>query len=245
MTHSKHMRLAIVVCLAILTTSGCSDPRETVIPPNVDNWESDAQLKSAIEKLTDEEKKLVVAYVVRAKMGEVFGGDGIKEGLTIAEAISIQKQWQIEKQEEEKRRELLAAELEEKLLAALREMNQALTVTLLSLEYREKNYEANIYSDYFAIRIGFKNNTANDIAGAKGVVVLSDIFGDTIKRIRLSNDDGIKANSNSIWMGTMDYNQFQAVDNKLKTTDFDKLKFDWEPEVYIFSDGTRLTMPES
>jgi len=222
----------------------CSDPKKVEIPNDIEAWESDKDFKAAVEKLNDEEKELFVAYTIRMKFGEAFGGEGIKKGLTIGEAIKLQQEWEKEQAKEDARRKQLAAELQKTELEILKQMNEALTVTLLSLKFKKANPGARIYSDYFSIKIGFRNNADKDILGAKGVVVLKDIFGDTIKRIGLSNDDGVKANSSKTWSGTLDYNRFRDEDNKLRTTEFSKIKFEWEPDVYIFTDGSKLEMPK-
>ena len=40
------------------------------------------------------------------------------------------------------------------------------------------------------------------------------------------------------------YNEFMDRDTKLRFTDFDRMKFIWEPEVILFADGTELIVPE-
>jgi hypothetical protein len=73
-------------------------------------------------------------------------------------------------------------------------MNSALTVTLLNLEFRDASEAPNRYSDVFTLKIGFRNNTDKNLAGAKGVIVFKDIFDDVLKKVRLSYDDGINPN---------------------------------------------------
>lgn len=233
------------LCLILLTLSliSCNDYKETVIPPEIESWETDNKFKKSVKKLNEEDKKLFVAYTMRAELGEVFGGKGIGKGLTIGQAIDIQKEWGEEQELEKQKQQLLAEELQKKQLSALKEMNSALTVSLISLKFNKSDWNSGTYSDYFSIEIAFKNNTDKNIMGAKGVVVLKDVFGDAIKNVRLSNDKDIKSNSTNSWYGTLDYNQFMAEDNKLRTTEFNKLKFEWIPDIYLFDDGSKLQMP--
>lgn len=228
----------------MMCMNGCSsDPKETAIPKKIDNWEKDEKLKTAVEKLTQEEQELFAAYAIRVAMSEAFGGEGVASKTTIGEAIAAERAWQKEQAREEAKRKELARKLEEARLAALKELNNALTVSVLSLKFRDSDYNSGRYSEDFVINIGFENHSTKDLIGVKGVVVFKDIFGDVIKRVGLSNDDDIGAGKTHKWVGTLDYNQFMDKDNKLRTTPFEKLKIEWEPEVYLFSDGSELRMP--
>ena len=236
--------LVILVVSLLIVFPGCgSDPKKTEVPQSIEEWDRDAKLKTAVDKLTEEEKQLFLAYTMRMAMGEAFGGKGTPSGITIGEAIEQQRVWQQKQDQEEARRKELAAKLEKERLETLSKLNDALTVSVLSLTFRNSDFNSSRYSDDFVIKIGFENHTDKDLVGVKGVVIFKDIFGDVIKKVGLSNDDDIKAHKTHTWVGTLDYNQFMDPDNKLRTTSFDKLKIEWEPEVYIFSDGSQMRMP--
>jgi len=233
-----------MVALFLTMSLGCgSDPKKTEVPQSIDDWQQDAKLKAAVEKLTDEEQKLFAAYALRVAISEAFGQKGVAGSITIGEAIDRERAWQLEQEREEARRKILAAKLEKERLEALSKLNDALTVSVMSLRFRDSDFNAGRYSDDFVIKIGFENHTDKDLVGVKGVVILKDIFGDIIKKVGLSNDDDIKAHKTHVWVGTLDYNQFMDQDNKLRTTPFDKLKIEWEPEVYIYADGSQMRMP--
>lgn len=235
----------IIVVIFACTITACTDPKDTILPLDISTWESNENLKESVQKLTDEEKKLLAGYTVRAGLSSAFGEVGIKEGTTIRQAINVQSEWVHEQQVQEAKREALAAELQMKQLEKLKKMNDYLTVSFNSLGFQPSNVQAGQYQDYFTIELGFKNNTNKDISGAKGVVVLKDMFGEVIKEITLSNDDGIPANQTTTVSGTIDYNQFIDQDKKLKSTKFEKLQFEWVPEVYIFEGGDKVVMPQS
>jgi len=233
----------IVIALAC-TITACTDPKDTVLPSDVSTWESNESLKESVQKLTDEEKQLLAAYAMRAGLSSAFGGKGINEGTTIGQAIDVQGQWIQEQQAQKAKQEALAAELQKKQLEKLKEMNGYLTISLNSLGFQPSNVRKGQYQDYFTIELGFKNNTDKNISGAKGVVVLKDMFGEIIKRINLSNDNGIPAGQVTTLSGTIDYNQFMDQDKKLKSTKFEKLQFEWVPDVYIFENGDKFAMPQ-
>jgi hypothetical protein len=229
-------------CLLIFTQ--CSNPKKAEIPQDISSWESNSTFKKSVDKLKDDDKKQLLAYLVRTQMSAAFGGEGMKKGTTIEDAIKFQKEWQDEQSKEEQKQKLLAAELQKKQLESIKKMNDVLTVTLLNLSLNSKDYERQIYSDYFSIKVGFKNNSEKDISGVKGTVILKDMFGSLIKNIGISNDNGIKANGTSTYSGTMDFNQFEDSDKKLASTEFSKIKFEWNPDVYIFADGSTIEMPK-
>jgi hypothetical protein len=232
-----------LLALAVLVVGCGNDPKEAVIPTDIANWESDEEFKAAVDRLSEKDRDLFASYMAKSMMSQAFGGEGIAEGTTIGEAIDWEREWQREMELEEQRQQELAQRLEADRLAALKKMNAALTVTLLEIRYRDEDWSANRFSGDFALRIGFENHTDVDMVGAKGVTVFRDVFGDVIKRVRLSNDDTIPAGGTSVWRGTLDYNEFIDEDNRLRTTDFDKLKFEWEPAMYVFADGTEMVMP--
>ena len=220
------------------------DPHKVEVPSSVENWDDDA-LHKAIEELPEKEQELFAAYAARAALATAFGGEGvIPKGQTVGDVLEDQRNWQKEQEEQGQRQALLSAKLLKEQADARREMNNAVTVSLLDITFRGSDYERDIYSDYFAMRIGCENRTSRDIAGIKGTVLFKDIFGDLIQGVRLSYDDGVAARDSVVWNGTMDYNQFDDDDKKLRNTSRDKLKVEWEPDTYLFTDGSKMTMPK-
>ena len=238
------IKAGIIASLLAFTLSGCNDPKGTVVPSDINTWESNEDFKQSVQKLTESDQKLLAAYAMRAGLASAFGGQGIENGTTIGQAIDIQQQWVQEQQAQEAKQAALAAQLQEQQLKALKEMNGYLTVSLNNLEFLPSNIQAGRYLDYFTIEVGFKNNTDENISGAKGVIVLKDMFDEVIKSINLSNDDSIPANQTATLSGTIDYNQFMDEDVKLRSTNIDKLQFEWVPDVYIFENGKKVAMPK-
>lgn len=241
------MRCRMLTLLTCLTLSGCPDPHEYGVPAESKAWKEDPDFKAAVDKLPDEEKKLLAGYLLRAGMAEAFGQTPPE--VTIGEAIDKQREFLAQREVEEEReaeeqaaREALAAEVEQERQAAIAAMNEALTVAVSKLEFVPSNARAGRYSDGFAVSVGLKNNTEKDMSGVKGTVVFADMFGDEIKRVTLSVDEAIGAGQRLRWDGTLDYNQFMNQDVKLRTTALDKMKISWEPDVYLFADGSSLSI---
>ena len=100
----------------------------------------------------------------------------------------------------------------------------------------DKGFKAGIYGDYITLKIEFKNITDKYIKGVKGAIKFYDIFGDKITNIGISYDKGIPAGETKLWKGVIDYNQFRDSDEKLRATDLENLKYDWEIEKIIYSE---------
>jgi len=228
---------------AALFGCGPMDPKTTVLPSDISTWKADTKLEGAVKKLGEEDKRLLVAYSMRAGVGQAFGGEGIPQGTTIGSAIETQKAWEEAQRQAKVQQEALAAEVKKKQLESLKEMNTALTTSLMELKFVPSDFQAQRISDLFEIQIAFKNNTTEKMIGVRGTVVFKDVFGETITRINLSNDGDIPAGQTVIYNGSFDYNQFRDQDVKLRNTDRSKLTFEWEPDVYLFDGGKKLTMP--
>ena len=78
-----------LLCLLVIFLSACSDPKSTVIPVDPDKWET--SLKEPSAKLPEEEKRMLAAWIIRSKAKELFGGEKMKDGTTIGQAIDEQR----------------------------------------------------------------------------------------------------------------------------------------------------------
>lgn len=247
----KNIVLMLIILLVIIGIIACSrDHRKTELPGNIEDWSTDKNLLYAIEKLSDEEKELFAAYAFRRAMSGLFlkNNETMKTELldvkTLGAAIEFEKSWREEQAQEEAKREDLRRKIEHERKSAIEIFNEALTVSVLSLEFRDSDFSRSRYSDDFVITIGFDNHTAKDMIGVKGVLAFKDVFGDLILRTGVSMDQDIPAGKTYRWVGTIDYNRFLDSHRKLRTTDFEKMKIEWEPEVYLISDGSELRMPD-
>lgn len=233
----------IATFLACLLLAGCSDPKQTKLPADISKWSEDKGLMEAVGKLDENDRKLFGGYAARQVVASTFGGSKVVADSTLGDALKTQQAWIEAKAAEAEKQKALAEQVKQQQLVALKEMNGTLTASLLKLKLNPADYKNKQYSEYFSIEIALHNNTAEALSGVKGTVVLSDMFGDPIKRIGLTNDIQIDPGQTYIYSGTMDYNQFQAADKKLAASDTEKMKFEWIPDTYIFTNGKKQTMP--
>lgn len=234
----------IATLLACLLLAACSDPKQAKLPADISKWSEDKGLMEAVSKLEESDRKLFGGYAARQVMASTFGGNKVVSDSTLGDALKTQQAWVEAKAAEAEKQKALAEQVKQQQLVALKEMNGTLTASLLELKLNPVDYKNKQYSEYFTIEIALHNNTDEALAGVKGTVVLSDMFGEVIKRIGLTNDSQIDPGKTYIYSGTMDYNQFQAADKKLAAADTAKMKFDWEPDTYIFISGKKQSMPK-
>jgi hypothetical protein len=241
--------LAILLCSMVL--AACSDPKDTPLPRELDKMDT---IKPAIEKLTAEERDLVAAYIIRhtrvAERGGLFGGQerlGIPEGMTIGKAIEEQRKFNADAAFEEARQQALKAKLRADREAAKKQMREAVTVTLVSKKLAaERGYGGFVTDENLEVIFGFKNNTDKDIAGVKGYISVKDLFGEELSGFLISNDKTIPAGQSISWTGSRSvaYSLGNNKDRKLAELEDDKYSVEWEPEMIVFKDGTKLIAPK-
>ncbi|WIG54913.1 MAG: hypothetical protein OJF61_000699 [Rhodanobacteraceae bacterium] len=240
----KHALLAVaVVCLVL---GACSNPKDATVPQDVSKIQS---LKPVMEKLTPEDRDLAAGYIARHTVGAALTGDApsIPAGETLGQAIEEQRKFLAEQKAEEQRQAALKAALQAKRDAATNAMRDAVTVTLVSKKLKpDYGYSGILMDTNLVVTFGYKNNTSKDIAGVKGLISIRDLFGDKLSDFLVSNDDTIPAGKSITWTGSRSvrYAIGDNKDKKFADLDDSKYKVVWEPEVIVFSDGTKLQLPK-
>jgi len=229
-----------------LVLAGCNGAKNTEIPTDIQNLDS---IRAAVDKLEPEERELVAGYVMRHTFGAAFGDKtaGIPAGVTIGNAIDEQRSFLADRKIEEAKQAALKAELEARKEAAMKQMRDAVTVTLVSKAIEvERGYGGRVIDEHFAAGFGYKNNTNKAIAGVKGHISVKDLFGDEISGFAISNDDTIEPGSSITWRGSrsVKYAIGDNNDRKLAELDDTKYKVVWVPQMIVFADGSKLEQPQ-
>ena len=141
--------------------------------------------------------------------------------------------------------EAKAAEIKKR-VDAERLLKQAEFAKLLSVVLVNKHNSLQEYDRKFVdLEIAFDNKSDKDIAGVKGVLRITDMFGDKIVNLKWSNDEGVASKQTLVERGSgMRINQFMDDHMKLWNMDYDKLKSTFEVSTIIFKDGTKIDAPE-
>lgn len=245
------MRNLLIALLFITVIVACSSPKDTLLPRELDKMET---IKPAIEKLTPDERELASRYVVRhtvgAKLGGLFGGiegPGIPEGMTLGGAIEEQRKFEADVAIERDKQKALKAKLEAEREAVIKPMREAVTITLISKEIEtERGYSGIVMDEKLNVTFGYRNNTNKDVAGVKGYISVRDLFGDEISGFLISNDETIQAGHTVTWSGSRSvrFSFGTNKDRKLAELGDDKYNLVWEPRMIVFTDGTKLSIPD-
>lgn len=235
----KHIA-ALLISTAVIY--GCSNPTDAVIPSDMTAWDKD--LAPELKKLPDADREKVAAYLMRAKMGEVFGGKGVPPGTTIGQALKAQKTWEAAQAAKRAEEEALKKKLEQERAAAVEQLNKAVTVTLLAKRELPKNYDAGRYSEYQAFRIGVQNNSDKAVAGVAGEIKFIDVFDKEVGAVNFRISENIEPGKSATWTGGRDYNQFLDQHRAVWNLEEGKYTTKFAPEMVVFKDGTKLTVPK-
>lgn len=101
-------------------------------------------------------------------------------------------------------------------------------------------FEAN-YSDHLGFNLLLTNHTEKDIKAVQGVLIFTDLFDSEINQIRLTFERNVPAGQtikNNDY--SMELNQFDSEDQRLRTIDIKNLKMRFEVHGIIFKDGSTI-----
>jgi hypothetical protein len=237
-------RSMAAACMALIV-AGCSNPKNTKIPTNIDSLDS---ISVSVKKLTPEEQELFAGYFMRhvigAKMGGMFGikATPISEGMTIGKAIDEQRAYIADdaaKDADEKALKEKVLKEREQSMAAMR---SAVTVTLVSKKIAAESMSGIETDRKIEIVIAYRNNTDRPVAGVKGTLDVHDLFGDQLSGFAVSNETTIAPGATITWTGgrSVRFSMNSSNDEKLAGLADDKYKVVWNPKMVVFADGTKL-----
>jgi len=101
-------------------------------------------------------------------------------------------------------------------------------------------FEAN-YSDHLGFNLLLTNHTEKDIKAVQGILIFTDLFDSEINQIRLTFERNVPAGQtikNNDY--SMELNQFDSEDQRLRTIDIKNLKMRFEVHGIIFKDGSTI-----
>lgn len=243
------MRFSNFAFIALFILAGCSNPKNTTIPTNLDSLDS---ISVSLKKLTPEEQQLFAGYFMRhaigAKMGGLFGFKAapIPEGMTIGKAIDEQRAYLADETAKETDEKALKEKVLKEREQAMVAMRSAVTVTLVSKKIATESISGIETDRKIEIVIAYRNNTDKTVAGVKGTLDVNDLFGDELSGFAVSNDATIAPGAMITWTGgrSVKFSMNSNKDEKLAGLADDKYKVIWNPKMIIFGDGTKLTAPD-
>lgn len=234
------IRLAILVAGVCLLA--CSDPRDTTIPPDPARW--DTELRSSLDRLSTDERRLVSSYLSRKRGGAARTGQPVAEGVTVRQAIQEERDYQ---QADAARRSVARGQQDEQ--ERLRkeyegQVKAVLPVALFSKHVAPADLSTGRGGEYMALVFEFRNLGPRDVAQFRGTLRLADSFrGDPLRSLPVSYGEPIAAGASVLWEAVVPLDPFATSDLRLKNTDAPQIAVTLFPEIVLFADGTRLVMP--
>lgn len=236
------LRTLATPLLVLALLSACSKPTETIIPSDMSKW--DTELAPAIKKLSEEDQKLLSGYVMRARMGQVFGKEGMPFGTTVGTAMEQQKKWLADEEKKAAEAKALKEKMLQEQAQAQAAIENATIVALVAKRELPKNYDLRRFSEVQQFVIGVHNKSDKEIAGVSGSLDFIDIFDKKVGSVNFSISERIKPGGDAQWTGTRDYNQFIDTHRNVWNLEEGKYTTRFQPEAVVFADGTKLTVPK-
>ena len=231
-------KLLIASFLVSSVLAGCSKPTDTIIPSDMSKW--DTELAPSINKLNEEDKKLAAGYVMRSKIGSVFGKEGMPIGTTLGNAIEEQKKWLAAEAIKEAEEKALKEKMLKEQAQAQAAIDNSVTVTLIAKTELPANYQINEYSERQQFKIGVKNKTEKEISAVSGSLEFIDIFDKKVGGVSFSISEKIAPGGEAKWTGVRKYNQFLEEHKNVWNLEDGKYKTKFKADAVIFADGSKL-----
>lgn len=228
--------------LTALLLIACSNPNDTIIPSDMSKW--DTELAPALKKLPEEDRKLVAAYLMRAKLVETLGKEPMPLGLTVGEALAQQKQWQAEEEKKAAAAKALKERLQREQEEARAAIGQAVTVTFLNKRQLPKNWEAERFSDTQQFTIGVENKSDKELVGVSGEIRFIDVFDKDVGGVNFRISEKIKPGGTYRWNGERRYNEFVDSHKAIWNLEDGKFTTRFVPEAVVYADGSKLAAPK-
>jgi hypothetical protein len=220
----------IFLCFFLIACSNVKDLKFTK--------DNKAEVMEKVKKskdLTGEEVGLLMAAMMRT----AISGEKL-EGKTVGQLIAEQKRIFEESEVKEKEAKQLVEKEAARQAQITKELARYITVVPISKSFTKADFNSGQYSDEINLVFIFENTSGKDIKAFKGETVFKDAFGENIRTINLTYDEGLKAGQKKKWYGQVEYNQFIADQRKFRDTELANMKFEWQPKAIIFADGTQI-----
>lgn len=231
----KSIRYAIVLFAAAISLSSCAGVRGDVFTGS----NTDQVLQAvASSNLSDEDKRKVVAAAMRATFGTYT-----LAGKTVGQIITEQTAFEVEQNAEQLAEQQREQQQEQVAVAERRQMQQALSVQVLSKGYAPADpFNAGTYQDSLTFNVQFHNTGRKSIRAVKGFIAFNTEFGDRIYRVNLDEENHVMVPGDLYASAySVDYNQFEGGMVQLRSADLANMKVQWVPLGIIFTDGTQIT----
>lgn len=236
------MKKAAYALLLGLALAACNPVNSEPLPKSAD----DPAMKAIVEKLSEDDKKLLLGYLMRREMAKAFGGAaGLNDGVvTVGDALEAQERWASNMSEEQQRAEALKAETESKRRAIADQISRVITVAFIDAAFVPSDYRSGRFDDFEQLTFAIQNVGSKPIKAVKGEAVFIDTFGDDFVRVPMQMEETLAPGEKKTIELGMEINKFMDEHKKVMQLDSSK-KFRFVPEQIVFEDGTTVKAPAS
>lgn len=199
------MKFSSTILASVLLLAACNSTFGEPLPDSMD----DPAMKQIAEDLSDEDKKLLVGYLMRREMAKAFGGDSLNDGVeTVGDALAAQEKWASNLSDEQQRSEELKVEVEAERQAVAESIKKTIIVAFVDAEIVPANYDAGRYNSYESLTFAIQNKGIKAIKAVKGEAVFLDTFGDDFVRVPMQIEELIPAKERKSVVLSMELNEF-------------------------------------
>ena len=234
-------KIFMAICISLLLAA-CSDPKNVTIS-SAEDLQKNAEI---LQKLTDEEKKLLAGFILRKEMGKIFGeSGGIAPNTKVGDAIEEQRKFEVERKKQEEEQKIAQQKAQAEKQGKIDAINNSVQVQFIS---KQTNLNNPKYTFDDKLQLDFKvvNKSQKIISGLKGNAYFYDKFGDQIMVTELKmdfNDIGgrLKSTEEYDYIVEILLGVFNGGD-KVSEVPIEDIKYQFIPDTVLFEDGEKLTL---
>jgi len=215
-----------------------------MIPTDTTKMES--ELGPQLDKLTPEERELAGKYVLRSKMGGLFGDKAPDTHVTLGQAIEAQRKFEADEKGKEQASTDRQAKIEANLKAHETPLTQILTALCSVKTFDEAGAGSPDSKISLTLMVSNKDKSERKIKSMKGKLIFFDEKGEEMKPwpVETDNEDALNNLGGFVTVESK-YDPSSPADKYLKDIEVYELKFRFSPEEIVFEDGTKMTSTAS
>ena len=210
-----------VILFLLIFSVSCNNPLQKIYRPST--YEKDVQEIRRSNKIDDEDLKILVKYIVVARISK-----NDLSGQTYEDILNRIKTFQQENEKMDVREDM---EKE----ARRNKLSSQLEASLLKKEYSNKEgKEIMIYT------VTLKNISSQKIKTVTGNFLLNDLLEKPVKQLNIFVDEEINPGQTFTKIITIPYHNADGTDQRVRVKDLIDMRVVWNPEKIILEDGSLL-----
>lgn len=189
--------------------------------------------------LSDDEKHAFDEVKDRAQTG-----DYDVTGKTVGQLIGDQLAYDADQKAQAAKAAALAEQIRERHEAQVRALKNALTIAMVGKGFQPADWSNFEYDSFITMEFALHNNSQKTIRAVKGTTIFRNSLGDQIYSTHLEYEQPIQPGHTDLYDGTLKYNEYDSSLSSLKDADSKNVHLDWQPQLIIFTDGSRLEVTQ-